>query len=1385
MYGTMVTSYVVNHMKKGQHMSKIKPLASKTYGGGGKVLSVILAGTLALGMTPAAALSQAALDVTPAYASEGQPGSSADNPLEITDWSEFATGGAYQGATVTVEKITNDPRLGELSYTGQAQTISTDDFGVVVKVEPTQGDAVYLSITSKMFEITAALSGGIAGSPAPTCDLENAGTYTVTLSSTGDDNPTFTAGSTNTTNVAVAPAKISADLLKDAVINPQVGIDKPGDLAAASTNKLAEAGESVAATSAKIADLVDYAYPTDGNVYDGSSDTYVKVGDIQVTAKLKTSGSINTNYVIEGTSTFPATVQANTENYTLTYGTIAGDVVTGQTDSKTVDFAAAGQAALNDNIAVTVNKTEGDPGQETVKAVAIADAAYGVAWAAKAGTETPAPPEASGSVPALPGIYEATAQVGGEGGSPAMGKLSLTVAGDLSTVGVLNSGATVFYGGIDVPATGIKLVDTDDPDEVEAQIKAAIESGDLKVTFAPNGGQTVDVPADFLDVSVASADSGVALIQANRAANGAYKGGFNLKYEFGKALPEVETDLSAKPWMGDTGYEIEDLVSFGEESDALVKDRDYTLAAFSVDAEGKETPVSGTTLKAVGSYKIVATPTGDYAGAPVVFTFAIEPYEVKVGENAELTGWTGANVSGTAQDPSTEFTGEAIDLLPVYEVTFADDSTKSYTAVKAGTEEAAAAQVVASFENNTDAGTAAVDVTFQNGLAGSDEETFEITAAPLGAVEGTAPTILATDEAPTADDIEPVVVRNGVTLVKGKDYTVGDITKGNGPNGSGVTEYTFKIIGTGNFTGEAASEGTFKTTTQDIAKLWDIAVAEGTYVYQLGKEVKAPVTIKTVGDSPVTILDSSDTGNGKVALTYSENTDAGTATVTATGIDDYAGTLTATYQIDPLQISDESAANIELLEPEGGFVYAPGKAWTPEIVWATSTIKPDNGAESVSLRDIQGQFEVTYENNDKAGEAQMIITGTGGNIEGSYTKTFEIAPAELTSENVSIAESVAPGASASDAVKVTFGDAVLTAGTDYTVEAEGTLPGTVKATVIGIGNFVGTSGEVTAEVLYDLSKADVSVEPAVYSGEAQTPKVEVSYMVDGQKVVVDPSAYGVTVEGEAADAGSYRVTVAGNEDAGWAGEKQADFVIEPATVSAKPQVSYDAAGLPVVTVPGLTASDFDYKADPATKTITVTYKGNYTGTATVDYKPAPAPTPVPAKTGWVGSGDDWSYYEDGQQVKGGWKWIGNAWYHFEANGQMTNTQWFQDADGTWYLLNQSHKGSYGAMLTGWQKVGGEWYYMNKSGAMLSGWVKDGGEWYYLNAKHDGSFGRMLTGWAKVGKDWYYLDGSGAMLTGWQLVGGKWYYMDASGAMASSEWVGPYWVNASGVWTATR
>ena len=60
---------------------------------------------------------------------------------------------------------------------------------------------------------------------------------------------------------------------------------------------------------------------------------------------------------------------------------------------------------------------------------------------------------------------------------------------------------------------------------------------------------------------------------------------------------------------------------------------------------------------------------------------------------------------------------------------------------------------------------------------------------------------------------------------------------------------------------------------------------------------------------------------------------------------------------------------------------------------------------------------------------------------------------------------------------------------------------------------------------------------------------------------------------------------------------------------------------------------------------------------------------------------------------------------------------------------------------------------------------------------------MKTGWQCVNGSWYWLGGlgDGAMRTGWQQVNGAWYWLDASGAMATSQWIGSWWVGADGKW----
>ena len=55
---------------------------------------------------------------------------------------------------------------------------------------------------------------------------------------------------------------------------------------------------------------------------------------------------------------------------------------------------------------------------------------------------------------------------------------------------------------------------------------------------------------------------------------------------------------------------------------------------------------------------------------------------------------------------------------------------------------------------------------------------------------------------------------------------------------------------------------------------------------------------------------------------------------------------------------------------------------------------------------------------------------------------------------------------------------------------------------------------------------------------------------------------------------------------------------------------------------------------------------------------------------------------------------------------------------------------------------------------------------------------MLTGWNMIGGSWYYFDGSGAMASN-RWIGN--YYVTANGSMAVNQWIGNYYVGSDGLW----
>ena len=161
---------------------------------------------------------------------------------------------------------------------------------------------------------------------------------------------------------------------------------------------------------------------------------------------------------------------------------------------------------------------------------------------------------------------------------------------------------------------------------------------------------------------------------------------------------------------------------------------------------------------------------------------------------------------------------------------------------------------------------------------------------------------------------------------------------------------------------------------------------------------------------------------------------------------------------------------------------------------------------------------------------------------------------------------------------------------------------------------------------------------------------------------------------------------------------------------------------------------------------------------------------------WVKDGAGWWYAcADGTSyLKDGWFTINGRDYLFGPSGYMA-TGFLKRANGDWVYADQD-----GALVSGWVRDGGQWYYLDPSSkVMKTGWLADGGSWYYLTGN-----GAMATGWVNDGGTWYYLNASGKMVTGWLNVGGAWYYLGPDGAMFTGTHVingRTYVFDANGIW----
>ncbi len=172
-------------------------------------------------------------------------------------------------------------------------------------------------------------------------------------------------------------------------------------------------------------------------------------------------------------------------------------------------------------------------------------------------------------------------------------------------------------------------------------------------------------------------------------------------------------------------------------------------------------------------------------------------------------------------------------------------------------------------------------------------------------------------------------------------------------------------------------------------------------------------------------------------ISYSNNLNVGTATVTFTGKGFYKKTASRTFAITPADITKASVNGIVNREYTGS-----------ELTQAPTVTFGDKELTEGT------DYEISYENHINAGTASVVFTGKG-NFGETLRKTFQITPASLANASVSgISDKLYTGSPITQNPKITYNGSTLVKDTDYTLSYQNnTALGTATVIITGKGNY--------------------------------------------------------------------------------------------------------------------------------------------------------------------------------------------------------------------------------------------------------------------------------------------------------------------------------------------
>lgn len=464
-------------------------------------------------------------------------------------------------------------------------------------------------------------------------------------------------------------------------------------------------------------------------------------------------------------------------------------------------------------------------------------------------------------------------------------------------------------------------------------------------------------------------------------------------------------------------------------------------------------------------------------------------------------------------------------------------------------------------------------------------------------------------------EITPVVTITGWTY--GSPANAPEVKEGN--PGKGEVSYKYKVTSEG--------DDTYSAEVPTAANNYTVkATVAETPNYKEGTAIKTfTISPKTIAGATITLTPESFTYNGQnqkptvsvkdgetdltldtdYTVSNEGGTNVGEYTVTITGKGNYDTQTTATKKFNITVL--EKNPTVALANPDEAIVY-DGNAKEPAV---TVSVVIKDGDEPTVLT-LNTDYTVAYSDNVNAGTNTAKATVTlKGNYKGTGSCNFSITPKSIANVTIAdIADQAYTGSAIEPTVTVKDGENTLEKDKDYTISysnntaaAASTAENAPTVIVTGKGNY---DPNTTATKKFtitpkSIANATITLDHESFVYNGQNQKPTTVTVKDGETNLVLDNDYTLTNEG-GTDVGKYTVTVTGKGNYSGTASKEYSITANTMEVTAEGYTGTYDGKAHGITVTAPEGATIKYGTAEGTYDLTTNPSYTNVGTYTVYYQ---------------------------------------------------------------------------------------------------------------------------------------------------------------------------------------